>query len=78
MQNVVVVVSAVESDQCHQAVERLKGDVVSVGPLDMFDKAEIIRKTLATHRKALNEAPFNNQVSQLKYSSLKNSFLLLT
>ncbi|PVD30085.1 hypothetical protein C0Q70_09346 [Pomacea canaliculata] len=63
--NVVVVVSAVESDQCHQAVERLKGDVVSVGPLDMFDKAEIIRKTLATHRKALNEAPFNNQLKVL-------------
>ena len=65
-QNVVVVVTAVEGDTCHKSLTRLKADVLTVGALDMFDKAEVVRQTLAAHRKALDETPFNNQVSQSK------------
>ena len=63
-QNVVVVVTAVEGDTCHKSLTRLKAEVLTVGALDMFDKAEVVRQTLAAHRKALDETPFNNQVSQ--------------
>ena len=63
-QNVVVVLTAVEGDTCHKSLTRLKAEVLTVGALDMFDKAEVVRQTLAAHRKALDETPFNNQVSQ--------------
>lgn len=62
LQNVVIVLSAVEEDACHQSLVRLKADIMSVGALDMFDKAEVVRKALATHHKALEESAFNNQV----------------
>ena len=58
-----VVVSAVEGDECHKSLGHLKAETVSVGALDMFDKADVVRQTLAAHRKFLDETPFNNQVS---------------
>lgn len=36
---------------------------VTVGGLDMFDKAEVVRNNLAVYRKKLDESPFTNQVS---------------
>ena len=38
---------------------------IVVGPLDMFDKAEMVRKKLLQHRKTLDESPFNNQMKLL-------------
>ena len=38
---------------------------IAVGALDMFDKAEMVRKKLAKHRKSLDESPFNNQLKLL-------------
>lgn len=38
---------------------------VSIGSLDMFDKAEMVRKKLHKHRKTLDESPFNNQMKLL-------------
>ena len=38
---------------------------VSIGALDMFDKAEMVRKKLQKHRKTLDESPFNNQMKLL-------------
>lgn len=38
---------------------------ITIGPLDMFDKAEMVRKKLSRHRKKLDESPFNNQLKIL-------------
>ena len=38
---------------------------IIVGPLDMYDKAEMVRKKLSKHRKTLDESPFNNQMKLL-------------
>ena len=38
---------------------------ITVGGLDMFDKAEMVRKKLQKHRKTLEESAFNNQMKLL-------------
>ncbi|KAK7488729.1 hypothetical protein BaRGS_00020026 [Batillaria attramentaria] len=75
--NVVVMISAVEGDMCHKALVRLKADVVTVGALDMFEKAEVVRQTLAAHRKALDESAFNNQLKFLMMKKEAHSPLFL-
>ena len=64
LQNVVFVVSVTTGTDCHGAVSQRSQQVteVSVGDLDLWDKAEVARSMLSTHRKQLNESPFNNQV----------------
>nr|KAG5700929.1 hypothetical protein BaRGS_034214 [Batillaria attramentaria] len=76
-ENVVVMISAVEGDMCHKALVRLKADVVTVGALDMFEKAEVVRQTLAAHRKALDESAFNNQLKFLMMKKEAHSPLFL-
>jgi telomerase protein component 1 len=57
--------TSVDGDVCHQAMVRRKAAVLTVGQLDMFDKAEVVRQTLAVHRKVLDESSFNNQVIRI-------------
>ena len=60
----VFVVSVVDGGQCAASLNRRtqKTELISVGGLDMFDKAEVVRQSLKQHRKSLDESPFNNQV----------------
>ena len=55
-------VSVQDGSQCYKALKQLRPKVISVGTLDILDKAEVIRTTLAQHRKKLDESAFNNQV----------------
>ena len=61
---VVFVVSVIDGGQLAASLERRtqKPNYVTVGGLDMFDKAEVVRQSLKQHRKSLDELPFNNQV----------------
>lgn len=61
-QNVLFIVSAVMSSPAHAAAVRRQATMVELGPLDLMDKAEVVRITLAAHHKKLDESPFNNQV----------------
>lgn len=62
-----VVISAVETGLCHMVLRRheITPTEITVGVLDISDKAKIVRKKLAAHRKALDESPFNNQMKIL-------------
>ncbi|XP_030829174.1 telomerase protein component 1 [Strongylocentrotus purpuratus] len=64
-QNVLFIVSAVMSSPAHAAVVRRQATMVELGPLDLMDKAEVVRRTLAAHHKKLDESPFNNQMKLL-------------
>ncbi|XP_063952437.1 telomerase protein component 1-like isoform X2 [Lytechinus pictus] len=64
-QNVVFILSAVASSPAHAAAVRRQVSVVELGPLDLMDKAEMVRSTLAAHHKTLDESPFNNQMKLL-------------
>ena len=70
-QNVMFVISAVEGGKCHEALKRYKPTEVTVGGLDMFDKADVVRNNLAVYGKALDESPFNNQVSKIGLPGMK-------
>ena len=59
----VFVLSATTNEKTHKSLKRLGSPEVSVGDLDMWDKAELVRQTLARHRKVLDESGFGNQVS---------------
>lgn len=62
LQNVVFVLTACEGKKTHKSLSRIGGVEIAIGSLDMWDKAEIVRDTLAKHRKSLNETGFGNQV----------------
>ena len=63
LQNVLVVMSVRENTDVHKSLLRLKPvATVTVGDLDLLDKATVVRSTLGVHRKQLDESPFNNQV----------------
>lgn len=55
-------ITALEDGKFNSSLKRLGAVNLSVGPLDMWDKADVVRNNLAVHRKALDESPFNNQV----------------
>ena len=55
-------ISAQDGGQCHKAMQRRQPTHITLGPLDLLDKASVVRSTLAVHRKALEETAFNNQV----------------
>ncbi|XP_077996822.1 telomerase protein component 1-like [Glandiceps talaboti] len=61
------VMSCIEDGPCHKALLRYmyKAACIKIGSLDMWDKAEMVRKSLAVHRKTLDESPFNNQMKLL-------------
>ena len=56
------VVSTVEEGQSHKALLRRSPSCLSLRPLDLLDKATVVRRMLAVHRKTLDESAFNNQV----------------
>ena len=66
-EGVLVLVSAVEGGVCAANLSKRtnKPVEITVSTLDMFDKAEIVRKKLERHRKKLDESPFNNQMKLL-------------
>ncbi|CAG5115663.1 unnamed protein product, partial [Candidula unifasciata] len=63
--NVVFVITVVEGERAHTSIKRLTGVQIPVGALDMWDKADIVRQTLAKHRKSLVETGFGNQLKLL-------------
>ena len=58
------VVSTVVDSQSHKALLRREPSTLTLGPLDLLDKAQVVRRMLAVHRKTLDESPFNNQVNK--------------
>ena len=65
-QNVVVVMTALADGKLAKALRRHGVKEIAVEGLDMWDKAEVVRANLGTHRKTLDESPFNNQVCCLR------------
>lgn len=61
----VFVITTIDGGKSHTSSKRRNLGVteVTVGGLDMFDKAEVVRNNLAVYRKKLDESPFTNQVS---------------
>lgn len=66
-QNVVFVLSVQAGELYHKLLHSKKhvNDFV-VGDLASMERAEMVRRTLAVHRKALEESMFNNQVTKLE------------
>ena len=64
---VVLLVSGVEGGMGVKSLRKRKPPPaeVIIGPLDIFDKAEMVRKKLLKYRKTLDESPFNNQMKVL-------------
>ena len=72
------VVSTVVDSQSHKALLRREPSTLTLGPLDLLDKAQVVRRMLAVHRKTLDESPFNNQVNkedELFYVRMSQQFL---
>ncbi|GFO40942.1 telomerase protein component 1, partial [Plakobranchus ocellatus] len=63
--NVVVVITALEGNQTHKSCKRLQAHEISMPGLQNWDKAELVRSTLAKHRKSLSESGFGNQIQFL-------------
>ena len=66
-QGVTIIMSGVENGACVANLQKRKPapEEVIIGSLDIMDKAEMVRRKLAKHRKALEESPFNNQMKLL-------------
>ena len=62
-----LVISGVEGGACVKILRKMQSPPaeVAIGPLDMFDRAEMVRRKLQRHRKTLEESPFNNQMKLL-------------
>lgn len=57
------VLSVTDGTDVHKSLLRRKPEVVvNVGSLEIMEKADVVRHTLARHGKALDETAFNNQV----------------
>ena len=66
-----LVLSATEGTTVHQALTRRKPEVLAVGPLELLEKADVVRHTLSLHSKTLDESAFNNQVRHLSGSDFR-------
>eukprot|EP00731_Ephydatia_muelleri_P016594 Em0009g1018a len=64
---VVILLSTTEGGPCHSLLKRRTPvpTEVTVGSMDMSDKAQMVRQKLARHRKTLDESAFNNQLKLL-------------
>ncbi len=76
---VTIIVSGVENGACITNLRKRapSPDEVIIGALDIMDKAEMVRRKLAKHRKALEESPFNNQMKLLLTKKEANNPLYL-
>ena len=61
------VISCLQGGSCLTSLEaRRKGvETINIGPLDMMERTELVRRLLRKHRKVLDESAFNNQVRLL-------------
>ena len=64
----VFVITGLEGSQTHKSLKRLKAYEITIAGLQIWDKAELVRTTLARHRKSLNESGFGNQVDFLTFN----------
>ena len=78
-EGVVIMLSGVVSGSCVSLLRKRKPapSEVTIGALDIFDKAEMVRQSLEKHRKALDESPFNNQMKLLLSKREANNPLYL-
>ena len=62
-----ILISGVEGGACATNLRKRQPlpAEVTIGHLDMFDRAEMVRKKLEKYRKKLDESPFNNQMKLL-------------
>ena len=63
-QNVLCIVSVVQGSDVAEVLGRRGALKIEVGPLDMWERPQIVRAVLAKYGKSLDESPFNNQVSR--------------
>lgn len=64
-ENVIFVITALEGHQTHKSLKRIKAHEITVPGLQIWDKSELVRTSLAKHRKSLNESGFGNQMKIL-------------
>ncbi|XP_071942652.1 telomerase protein component 1-like [Antedon mediterranea] len=67
-EDVIFVVSCQENSISHKALLRRQREscsIIALPPLDILEKAEMIRSTLSVYGKTLDESPFNNQLKIL-------------
>ena len=66
-ENVTIFVSCREGQSAYSALmhRRPAPTVITIGALDVFDKAEMVRRRLGKHKKKLEETAFNNQMKLL-------------
>ena len=76
---VTVLISGVENGVCISNLRKRNPppEEIIIGSLDIMDKAEMVRRKLAKHRKALEESPFNNQMKLLLTKKEANNPLYL-
>lgn len=55
-------ITAADGEKTHASLKRLTAAEISISALDMWDKADIVRQTLAKYHKSLDETGFSNQV----------------
>ncbi|XP_033107315.1 telomerase protein component 1-like [Anneissia japonica] len=78
-EDIVFVVSCQENSITHKALMRRNNrSVISLPPLEILEKSDMIRSVLAVHRKVLDESPFNNQLKILSSKREANLPLYLT
>ena len=61
-QGVLFVLCSREGNTVYTAAMRRQPITIPVLGLDLLDKASVVRSTLSTYRKQLDESHFNNQV----------------
>ena len=61
---IMFVISCNRDGQCAKTLESRRSgvEIILIGPLDMIERTEFVRRLLRKHRKELDESAFNNQV----------------
>lgn len=77
--NVVVMLSCREGQAIHSVLTKRQPapHQITIGALNIFDKAEMVRRSLSKHRKTLDESPFGNQMKLLLSKKEANNPLYL-
>ena len=77
--NVVIMLSCREGQIAHSVLVKRQPvpHQITIGALNMFDKAEMVRRSLSKHRKTLDESPFGNQMKLLLSKKEANNPLYL-
>ena len=77
--NVVIMLSCREGLTAHSVLVKRQPPPhqITIGALNMFDKAEMVRRSLSRHRKTLDESPFGNQMKLLLSKKEANNPLYL-